>query len=260
MVVLSSSSFAVIHPSTNNNRVSPLFFENSRQLVTKKRPQENQENLYNAYFGGVDNKIAILYQEQWGHHEQTLPFRSSSWRGEFISNTVASGASTYDWEERQRFARQVFRMRIDQGVREYLKTIKQSEFVTKAQGAIESLQNVSIASASEDSGPKAQLRMGYDLLSDSSKLEYVGGVVDLGVYKNGMLGNLSDTRSTLMTMTKDLGTNLGKASVTVPLSAEHIQTSLSKQLTPTVATSLSSTQPLKSKQDSSYYLNMSFSF
>jgi hypothetical protein len=150
-------------------------------------------------------------------------------------------------------------MRIDQGVREYLKNMKQSETLAKAQGAIEALQNVSISS-SEESGSKAQLRLGYDLFSDSSKLEYVGGIVDFGVYKNRMLSNPTDGSSAQMTVTKDLGEDVGRASVTVPLSAENIQTSISKQLSSTVATSLSSTQPLKTRQDSSYYWNVAFSF
>ncbi|NBX82322.1 hypothetical protein EBQ90_04435 [bacterium] len=259
ILVFSSSGFSAIHRPEKMPQKSPLFFENARQLVTKTENQKPEDNLYQTYFGGIDNRIALLYRDQWGHQEQSLPFRGSSWRGEFISNSVNSGTTTYDWEERQRFARQVFRMRIDQGVREYLKNMKQSETLAKAQGAIESLQNVSITS-SEEGGSKAQLRLGYDLFSDSSKLEYVGGVIDFGFYKNRMLANPTDGSSALMTMTKDLGDSIGRASVTVPLNAEHIQTSLSKQLSSTVATSLSSTQPLKTRQDSSYYWNVAFSF
>ena len=259
ILAFSSSVLAAIHSPEKMSQKSPLFFEDARQLVTKTQNQKPEDNVYQTYFGGIDNRIALLYQDQWGHQEQNLPFRASSWRGEFISNSVNSGTTTYDWQERQRFARQVFRMRIDQGVREYLKNMKQSETLAKAQGAIEALQNVSISSSVE-SGSKAQLRLGYDLFSDSSKLEYVGGIVDLGVYKNRMLSNPTDGSSAQMTVTKDLGDDVGRASVSMPLSADHVQTSLSKNLTATIATSLSATQPLKTRQDSSYYWNVAFSF
>jgi len=258
-VAFSSTALAAFHHSPKNSYQSPLFFENAQQLVTKPQSREPEDNLYQTYFGGIDNRIALLYKDQWGQQEQSLPFRASSWRGEYITNSVNSGTTTYDWQERQKFAAQVFRMRIDQGVREYLKNFKQSATLAKAQGAIASLQNVALTS-SKETGSKAQIRLGYDLFTDSSKLEYVGGAVDLGVYKNRMVANPTDGSSALMTMTKDLGSSVGRASVTVPLSADHVQTSISKQLSATIATSLSSTQPLKARHDSSYYWNVAFSF
>jgi len=260
VLCFSGGAFGAIHPNMGSHQKSPLFFENARELVTKPQTQERSEGFYNAYFGNLDGKISLLYQDQWRFHDQNLPFRSSSWRGEFISNSSASGSVTYDWQERENFAKQVLRMRVEQGVREYLKTFKHSDIVAKAQGTIESVQNMSIASTTDSKGSKAQLRLGYDLFSDSSKLEYVGGAVNLGVYKSKTLSKPTDQSSAQMTVSTELGETLGRASVSVPLSAEQVQTTLSKQLSPTVATSLSSTQPLQPRQNSSYYWNVAFSF
>lgn len=258
-------AFGAIHYPTQKIEKSPLFFENAQQLVTKPQNQQEAQSgqsngFYNAYFGNLDGKISLLYREQWGFHDQNLPFRSSSWRGEFISNSAASGTIVYDWQERESFAKQVFRMRIEQGLREGLNSLKRSEVVAKAQGTLDSLRDVSITTAQQSDGSKAQLKLGYDLLSDSSKLEYVGGSVDVGIYKNRMLSNPTDQSSALMTMSTGLGPLLGRASVSMPLSAQQIQTTVSKQLSSTVATSVSSTQPLKAQQNSSYYWNVAFSF
>ncbi|MFM8268754.1 MAG: hypothetical protein ACKN9V_01085 [Pseudomonadota bacterium] len=244
ILILTSSTFAAIQPVQPKRQVSPLFFENARQLVIKPRPRvESQGALYNNYFGSLDNKIATIYHEQWVQNSST-PF---------------AGANN-DVESREVFAKQVFRMRIDQGVREYLKTLKPTNFVAQTQGALSALQNVSILSNSSAQSSKAQLRMGFDLISDSTKLEYVGGTVDFGIYKNGILAKSAASNNTVMTVTKDLGPSVGRASVVVPLTAEQIQTSISKQLSPSIATSVSSSHPLKPRQDSSYYWNVAFSF
>jgi len=240
---------------------SVLFYSNAEQLVTKQAPEQAIDQIYQTYFGNTDAQIALIYQDQFQQHDQNLPFRSSSWRGEFISNSVASGNPTYDWQARQQLAKQVLRMRVDQGVRETLKSLNQSPLIAKAQGALEAVQNVSVPVASSEEGkPAAQLRLGYDVISDSSRIEVVGGAVDVGVYKNGFLANPGDTHSALMTVSSDLGPELGRASVSMPLSAQTLQTSISKQLSPSVATSVSSTQPLKAQQDASYYWNVAFSF
>jgi hypothetical protein len=259
-MVYSAVSRGAIH-QPNKPYTSPvLFFENSQQLVTKQSETKiEDEGVYQSLFQGADGQIAFLYQEQFSQHERNLPFRNS-WRGEFISNSINSGRVQYDWQVREHFAKQVLRMRLDQGLREYAKTLKKAEFIAKAHEALESLQNVSVPVASEEGGRSGQLRMGYDLLSDSSRLEYVGGMVDVGVYKNQFLGDMGNMRNTLMNVSSELGDSLGRATVSMPLSAETIQTSLSKQVSAEVATTISSVQPLKANQASSYYWQVAFSF
>lgn len=254
---ISDSSWGAI-PSRNKPYRGALFYETSKQLVTKQQEVEPADQVYKTYFESLDSRITLLYQAQWQNHEQTLPFRSTSWRGEFISNSAQSG--TYDWEARQQFAQQVFRMRVDQGIREAAKTLKNSHFVAKAQSAIEALKEVSVPVSSDSKKSSAQLRMGYDLITDSSKIEYVGGAIDMGVYKSAALAEPGNSSRTLMNVSSDLGPQLGRASLSVPFSAESVQASLSKQLSPTVSTSLSSTQPLKTKQESSYQWQLAYSF
>lgn len=254
---IADSSWGAI-PSRQKPYRGALFYENSKQLVTKHKEVEPADHVYKTYFESLDSRITLLYQAQWQNHDQNLPFRSTSWRGEFISNSAQSG--TYDWEARQQFAHQVFRMRVDQGIREAAKTLKHSHFVAKAQSALEALKEVSVPVSSDPKKSSAQLRMGYDLITDSSKIEYVGGVIDMGVYKSAFLADPGNSQRTLMNVSSDLGPELGRASLSVPFSAETIQASLSKQLSPSISTSLSSTQPLKTKQESSYQWQLAYSF
>jgi len=257
---LNSFAFAAIHrPSRPSQNIS-FFYKKSEELVTKKSEVKAEDPIYQAFFGQPDHQIALIYQDQWAQHESNLPFRSSSWRGEFLSNSVSGGSVLYDWQAREQFARQVFRMRVDHGVREYLKTFKHAQAINKARSTLESLQNVSVSLGNQPGRPATQVKLGYDVLSDSSKLEIVGGLVDVGVYKSQTLANLGTTQNTTMTVTSDLGAQVGRAAISMPLTGDSIQTTLSRQISPTVSTTLSSVQPLQTRQDSSYQWNVAFSF
>lgn len=241
-----------------------LFFKKQSELNAPAQSFSKPDQTYDTVFGGLDAQIAIQYHDQWGTHEQNLPYRSSSWRGEFLTNQVQNGSPTYDWQARENFARHVFRMRVERGVREYLKQIKTSQAIARAQGALESLRQVSVpvsSDSSESSGKSSgRLQVGYDLLSDSSKVEYVGGPVDMGFYKNGVLSHFSDGNTALMQVSSEVSPEIGRLSLSAPLSGAHIQTSLSKQLSSQIAASLSTQQSLKPGVDSTYYWNMAFSF
>jgi len=241
-----------------------LFFKKQSELNAPAQSFSKPDQTYETVFGGLDAQIAIQYHDQWGAHEQNLPYRSSSWRGEFLTNQVQNGSPTYDWQARENFAKQVFRMRVERGVREYLKQIKASQAIAKAQGALESLREVSVpvsSGSSESSGKSSgRLQVGYDLLSDSSKVEYVGGPVDMGFYKNGILSQFENSNTALMQVSSEVSPEIGRLSLSAPLSGTHIQTSLSKQLSSQIAASVSAQQSLKPGVDSSYYWNMAFSF
>ena len=256
----SSVSHGAIHHPKKPYSAPSLFYENSRQLVTKQSEPSKEDEVYQSYFQGSDGRIAVLYQDQFEHHEKNLPFRSSSWRGEFISNSIQSGSVQYDWQVREQFARQVLRLRLDQGLREYAKTLSQSKLIAGATNALEALQNVSVNVESEDGESSGQVRMGYDVLSDSSRIEYIGGAVDIGIYKSQFLGAPGNMHATLMNVSSELGPELGRATVSMPLSGETVQTSISKQVTTGIAASISSTQPLKANQSASYYGQVAFSF
>ncbi|NBX91724.1 MAG: hypothetical protein EB078_07205 [Proteobacteria bacterium] len=251
----SSFGYIPVHRKPSRGK---LFYKHSRQLVTKENQASSTGSVYQNYFEGIDGQITLMYQNQWNQQEQTLPFRATSWRGEFISNSAQPG--TYDWEAREQFARQVFRMRLEQGIKEYSKSLKRSNFISKAQGAIDALKDVSVPVSTKDGKPSAQLRLGYDFITDNSKLEYVGGVVDLGIYKSASLAEPGNTSRTLMNISSDLGADIGRASVSVPLNAENIQASVTRQLSPTLSTSVSSIHGLKESQDTTYRWQLAYSF
>lgn len=237
-----------------------LFFRKQSELNAPPQVFSKKDQSYETLFGGLDAQIAIQYQDQWSSHEQNLPYRSTSWRGEFLNNSVQSGSPLYDWEVRENFARQVLRMRVERGVREYLKRIKTSKVIARAEGALESLRQVSVPVSSASSSPSGRLQFGYDVLSDSSKLEYVGGRVEMGFYKNGILSNINDQSTALMQVSSEVSPEVGRLSVSAPLSGTHVQTTLSKQLSSQISASISSQQSMKRGTDSSYYWNMAFSF
>ena len=261
LLALPTCAYGAIHRPNRPSHQIAYFYNKSEELVTKQQNQtQAEDSVYRSFFGQPDHQISMIYQDQWAQHERNLPFRSSSWRGEFLSNSVTSGTVLYDWQVREQFARQVLRMKVDHGVREYLKTFRGSAVVSKAQNTLEKLQNVAVPIGDSTEQSRTQVRLGYDVFSDSSKLEMVGGTVDVGLYKSALLSNPGSLENTVMTMSSDLGAQVGRASVSVPLSAENIQTTLSKQISPSVSTTLSSTQPLNGKQDSFYQWNVAFSF
>lgn len=256
--------FSAIRPgvSYQSSTEAPLklFFKKQSELNAPPQSFSKKAQSYETLFGGLDAQIAIQYQDQWQSHEQNLPYRSTSWRGEFLNNSVQSGSPIYDWQARENFARQVLRMRVERGVREYLKRIKTSKVIARAEGALESLRQVSVPVSSGSSQSAGRLQFGYDVLSDSSKLEYVGGIVDMGFYKNGILSNVSDGNSALMQVSSEVSPEVGRLSLSAPLSGTHIQTTLSKQLSAQISASVSSQQGIKRGTESSYYWNMAFSF
>lgn len=255
---------AAIRPAETRSAAiqSPLqlFFKNQKDLNIPAQAVAKTAPAYDSLFGGLDAQIAIQYQDRWRTHEQNLPYRSSSWRGEYLTNSIQNGSPVYDWEARENFARQVLRMRVERGVREYLKRIKTSKIIARAENALESIRQVSVPVSSSSSKASGRFQFGYDVLSDSSKLEYVGGWVDMGFYKNGILSNIQDQSTALMQMSSEVSPELGRLSLSAPLSGTHVQTSLTKQLSQDITTSVSTQQSLRKNGEATYYWNMAFSF
>lgn len=147
-----------------------------------------QDLFYQKYFSKLDPGIERAYQDRWKYHDMQLPYALGSWGFEHLSlgSLNTSNFTQPEWRVRQDFAQQVLRMRFQSAVREFLSGVTLPQTIRHAQNtvhAIDSLKNnaVSIGGGGEGRTP-VHMRFGYDIVTDSSKLELVRGSTTLGVY------------------------------------------------------------------------------
>lgn len=165
------------------------------QLRTLVRPPHypDEEAFYKEFVAPLDRRIQREYTDAWRFHEIQIRYAATSWRHEYIQlgtmNTVDNGP--YEWVVREDLARRVMRMRIDSAMRAYFAPPERATL----RSAHTAIQQMNANRVSLSSNPSVgELRFGYDIFSDESRIEYAGArALEAGLYHPRLLGSLNGT-------------------------------------------------------------------
>lgn len=232
----------------------------------KPSPLAPEDAFYRRMFSKTDDGIYRQYQDRWSYHEMQIRYAATEWNYEHLSigSLDFYGRAPYEGDVRREFAQQVLRVRLDSALRESLKGTEGARAVQKAQQAVDQIKNAPVVKVGGGEHP-GEFRVGYDVLSDASKLEYVKGEWLAGIYHPHLLSALTGQRAGQPDLSLRLSAAfkhpLPSASISYQPGTRLVEASLARQLSRTVATRvLSSTPTSGGAAVSSYRVEVSYQF
>jgi len=225
------------------------------------RPLPPTDALYLRYFSKNDDTIMRQYQERWGYHDMQVPYEATQWNHQHLS--LGSLDSPYEGDVRHDFAQSVVRVRLDTAIREYFRDTEGGRAVQKAQHTVDQLKSVPVKVGS-GSHP-GEFHVGYDVLSDASKIEYVDGPWFVGIYHPHLVSALTGQRAgqndLSLRVTASLANPLPTASLAYQPGSTLVEASVSKKLSRSVTTRLiSSTPTVAGAAPCNYRVEISYQF
>jgi hypothetical protein len=225
---------------------------------------EPADKIYRDYFAGADEAIRLTYLDRWRFHElQSAYFLQRSNQVHLDIGAISnSNVGPLESDVRNEFARTAFRMRLESAFRQFL-AHERAAGVRRAHKAVENLkaQNVRVS----DEPGAAEIRMGYDVLSDTSRLEYVKGTLGAGLYHNAFLTAVSGSRpfseSLSLRVWKDFNNGLPSPYLSYAVGGRYVEAGLSKYFQPTVRGEVIAVKPTAgSGASDSVLLRMTYTF
>lgn len=238
-------------------------------LMQQRTDFEEVDSFYRDFFGKLDPEIEQSYKNRFWYHETQVNYGLPWWRREVIgfASVEGFGRGPFEGDVRKDMATQVFRMRVDAGVRAALYKIKNPSIVkaTKTfQNTMSQINNYPLRLSSKPGSKAGEFRIGYDVLSDNSKIEYVQGIVEGGLYHPQLFGFVTRQKSwdiANLSLSTNIGNAYPKATLSLPLHQNTIGGTVSKSLSETVSASVRTDQPLKDQnQPHSYYAEVAYRF
>ncbi len=235
-------------------------------LKMEKPSGYNEDEFYRTYFSKVDAGIENEYQNKWRFHNLQTRYSPGSQKDEhYTMGTVESyGQGRRESEVRSEFAEQVLRMRVDSAFRTYFAG-KENSFAKKALDTMERIKDMRVQTGvAGQSGQQAEVCFGYDVLTDSSKIEYIKGKIEAGLYHPKLTGAFMG-RSQMTDANFSVWTNMDgtipRTRLSVPANADTFSTSLSQPLAKNLMGTIGTSQPLKNRPaNSSYDITFSLDF
>lgn len=230
-------------------KVKPL----PKHLFAQRSQFEEQDSFYKTFIAKTDNQVTEMYKSRWWYHETQENYGLTATTDEHINfaSTNNFGKGEKESDLRSGLATQVLRMRIDAGIRAALAEVKNPKIQKAQKGikqAMDTMNNYPLRLSSKPGSRAGEFRLGYDVLSDSSKIEYAQGLVEAGVYHPKFSGLVTQQQS-LEIANLSVGTNFGgtapKATLSMPLHRNSVEASLSKPLSDVVNARLTTGQPLR---------------
>ncbi len=254
--------------------VAPLYAKTTKSRTHKKtqklalsRPDDFgvEDKFYLKYFSNVDQGIMNAYEQGWRFHEQQIKYNPAFQKDEryTIGTQESYGNGKKDSTLRNEFAEQVLRMRIDSAVKTYFAD-KPGSIGKKAIDTVENLKDVRVKTAPTNNGKQPELAFGYDVMTDASRIEYVKGNIEAGIYHPKLTGSFTG-KAQLADANLSVWTNMDgtvpRTSVSMPVTANTFTTSVSQPLAQNVMGSLATSQPLKDQAaNQSYDVTVAFTF
>lgn len=228
-------------------------------------PLPPKDALYLRLFAATDAGVYRQYQDRWSYHEMQIPYAATEWNHEHLTIGTLDffGRAPYEGDVRHDFAQQVLRVRLDAALRELTKDTEGAKTMARAQKAVDSVKNMPIK-VGGGSHP-GEFHIGYDVLSDASKFEYVKGPWLAGVYHPHLISALTGQRAgqndLSLRVTASLANPLPSASIGYQPGNTVMELSLSRALSRSVNTRiLSSTPTVSNGTICQYRAEVSYSF
>lgn len=239
-----------------------------QKLVLQTRPEgyiAEEDAFYRTYIARADQGISDAYAQTWRFHEQQIKYMPHFQKDEHytIGTQESYGNGKSDSALRNEFAEQVIRMRADAAFKSYFAD-KQGTIGKKAVDTVETLKDVRVKTAPTENGKQPEFSFGYDVMTDATRVEYVKGNIEAGIYHPKLTGSFMG-RAQLVDANLRVWTNMDgtvpRTTVSLPVSANTFTTSVSQPLAKNVMGSLGTSQPLKERSaNSSYDVTVAFTF
>ncbi len=206
-----------------------------------------QDWLYQNYVSSTDGSLARSYADTWRYHEMQTRFSPLDQNGVEFQQM---GALTVIGESdmRKQFASGVLRTRIDAMIRNAFTPrnvpahLKRQ--VQRVQQQMNQVKNTTVSFSKAKNAPRLQL--GYDVLTDFSKMEIVAETWGAGIYHARFVSSLSGGAlpdSLAVRVSASLGRDLPSATITYLPYGNAIQGSLSRWLSPKLNAAIVTTIP-----------------
>ena len=236
--------------------------------LVQPSPLSGEDDFYRDYFSSNDNRIARAYLDRWSFHNQQ---RTAGWSAGDPRHVDIGSLDFYnnaprEVDVRRGFAEQVLRIRFDYALRAYFRPDGRGTGIKNAEKALNSLRNQAVKlSSSPSNRSTGELRFGYDVFTDFSKIEFVGGTIEGGLYHtfllSAMAGARSNGRPVYAQVVAKPGPGLPVPSLRYRFDNRTIEASVAKQITSNVTGAVVSTQPtLNNGVETSYGMTLSYRF
>lgn len=230
------------------------FHKRGRAIIQKSPPYNYKPNvtsqLYNTFFANKDVDIFRMYIKTW-----------PSYNDAFITTNLyntASNSPTSEIEKRKLFAEKVLKMRIDSAIKQYFSSRDTPHELRKIHETIDKAKNQAIYISKNPHSPMLQL--GYDIINDIFKIEYINGSFICGIYHSKFIGETTNKNIIFLRLSYQLLKYI-MGRVNMPLSNDYIEINVSNKFSPLVEGRLRTIQPLKNKQiHQQYLLGLSYNF
>ncbi len=242
--------------------------------ILAPNPLQTDDQFYRTYVAALDDRIEREYQQRWSFHELNANYgtRQSQNQKHINPGTLEfHDAAIAEKDYRRAFAQQILQLRLQRGVEQQLKNWKSMKSVERTMRALQeaSVQSISLAkpSPSGATGPATRpnpllgdIRIGYDIMRDFSKVEYSCPALDLGVYRAFLLGTGGSDRSFYSQLLVKTDASLPSPAVRYHFNVSMVDFSLSKVITKTLSGSIATSQGVGRATGQSYGMSVAYSF
>lgn len=231
-----------------------------------KRPDHYRDGdfVYTEFFSSADDTIKREYMDRWSYHEQRIPYSLTSWKHEHLSigSLDYFDRAPYEGTVRNDFAARVLRLRLHTALTQYLARPEHA-VLRHAERAMREMQSVSLGDRNpHDDDPPTELRYGYNLWEDCSRLEVATKATSFGISHPELLTQLTDGRiGRNLQLWVRTETGLGVSTALVyHLTKNLFEAGLSRILAPGVVGDVSTSQLLYGPPARSVRMQVGFQF
>lgn len=261
LLLVGLAATAAVHPPGVLEARSAGCAGKDCELLKRPSDWKDEDAVYKEYFSATDERVKTTYNDRWHYQEMQLPYASTSYHHEHldIGSTNYYGHAPYEGDVRHDFAQQVVRLRVDSAIRTYFAPKERGGAIKSAQQTLTKLGNLPLKVSDAKGG--GEFRIGYDVFSNSSKLEYVQSGMQAGLYQSTFLGTAGRFDAMTFRMTANPGLGLPSARLNYAMDGSVVEGGLSKPLSSSVTTDLISRHPVHSPViPHSYQLVVSYRF
>ena len=206
------------------------------ELVDRPAGYRDEDSFYREYYSALDDRIEDAYLDAWTYTE-----KPASWHNDF--------------------AQQVLRLRVDATWKSYFAPKDRAVTLKRVHKVIHEMRDMPVRLSDEPGGGGGELKFGYDVFTDASKVEYSHGALQAGVYHPHLMSALTGSKPALDVLSLRVSYSGMRLAYTV--GGDSVEAAVSRSLAEGVSGEIVSSHPLR--QDvpglqSRYELRLSFGF
>ncbi len=222
---------------------------NPRKLNAIFRPLDHvsSESIYNKYFANKDIEIRRLFVDIWPCNESF-----STGNNPFSCFNTDFDNQGLETEKRRIFAERVLRLRIDSALRQYINSSIAPRELKNAHSILDNARNRTIKLS--ETPNSAVIKLGYDVINNTSKIEYINNRFLIGLYHSSFLGNLSNKNFAFLKISHQFLEYLGIATIVIPMSTNYLEFGISKKLSSSVEGRIITIQSLRNRSTQNHYI------